>query len=112
MSGQAQYMEAGLLAFESTDFGATFKTTAGVTGPCSYGTKGYGGRFTGAGISPGSEAIVVIRKAVLKGPLKIGDLFQITDGSGTVHKFKIATEGIRDCIFAWELTLNDPNQNA
>lgn len=111
MAGESQYMEAGLLAFESSDFGATF-TAYGVTGPCSFGTKGYGGRFVGAGISPGSEAIVVIRKAVLGKLMKIGDRFQITDGNGTVHQFKIATDGIRDCIFAWELTLNDPNQNA
>jgi hypothetical protein len=103
----------GLMEREDSDFGATFTYGALKGLPCSLGTIGYGGRLVAGGISPNAEATIVIRKSVLPGDnLKVGNSIVVTKGDGKAKNLKIAKEGIRDCIFAWELTLDDQNQNA
>lgn len=101
------------MTFEASGFGASF-TYGKTSGPCSLGTIGFGGRLVAGGISPNAEATIVIRKSVLPGDnLKVGQPFVATkNGDGKTKNLKIAQEGIRDCIFAWELTLVDQNQNA
>jgi hypothetical protein len=112
MSQESDLLEMGLMARECSGFGATFQYGT-ITGPCSLGAIGFGGRIVSSGISPNAETKVVIRKTVLPdAELESGQPLSVTDRSGKSRALKIATEGIEDLIYAWEITCNDPNQNA
>jgi hypothetical protein len=104
-------MEYGLQARECSAFGATL-TYASKQYPCSTGTIGFGGRFVGTGFAPGSDCIITLRKSVLDADFKVGQSMSVELRNGDSREFKIVSDGIRDCVYAWELTLNDPNQNA
>lgn len=108
---ESDLMNMALCAFESSDFGGTI-TYAGKIYPCSVGSLGVGSRFVAGGFSPNMEATVVVRKGVLDVAFKTGERIGVTDGNGTTRALKIANEGVRDCIFAWELTCDSVNQNA
>jgi|GEM_PF-4358981 len=109
--GESDLMEIALMAFESSDFGGRCILQKQDV-PCSPGSIGVGSRFVAGGFSPNAEQTVVIRKSVFTGIPKTGQPITVTDGNGTSRALKVANEGVRDCIFAWELTVDDSNQNA
>jgi len=111
MSAEYHLLKTGLIAREQSYFGATL-AWSNKTAPCSMGTTGFGGRLTTGGISPGTEVKVTVRKEVLNCELKVGKAFKLTDSQGVQLALKIARDGIRDCIFAWEIDFVDENQNA
>lgn len=111
-SMECELLETALCAQEAGGFGATF-VYGTISGPCSLGSIGFGGRLTAGGFSPHAETTAVFRKSVLSGDnLNVGQVFQITDARGDERDLKIARDGIRDGIYFWELTLQDLNQNA
>lgn len=103
----------GLQAREESDFGGTFKWGAD-TYPCSFSVIGFGGRFVNGGLSPNAEVTLTIRQEILPATVvfAVGKTFTATDKKGITRGLKIASEGIRDCIYAWELTCDSPNQKA
>lgn len=109
---ESDLLEYALLAFEASDFGATFTTTNAQPLPCSFGTLGHNNRLTAGGFSPNDEATIVVRKTVTGIQFRTGQSITVTDSAGSVRTLKIASEGIRDCIYAWELTLDSINQRA
>lgn len=113
MGLESQMLEYGLLQREASDYGATVNY-AGVVYPCSLGTIGFGARLVAGGFSPHAETTVVIRKSILPANtvFATGQTFAVTDGNGDLRNLKIASEGIRDLIYAFELTCDDPSQNA
>ena len=113
MAGEAAFLEYMLLTQEASDFGATLTYNA-ATYPCSIGDAGVNARFVQGGFSPNVEIMVVIRKSVLPAGtvLKVGTLLAIQDAFGTVRNMKIAADGVRDLVFAWQLNCSDVNQNA
>lgn len=111
MGLESDMMEYSLLTFEASDFGATF-VYGTTTGPCSLGTIGFGGRLVSSGISANAETTVVIRKSLMPGAeLESGQPITVADKTGKARALKIATEGIKDAIYAWEITCDDANQN-
>jgi hypothetical protein len=111
MGIQSTMIERGLLARESSDFGGSFVHAAG-KGPCSLSVIGFGARLVDGGFSPHSEVTIAIRKSVLDTTFKTGQPIEITDGNGDIRDLKIASQGITDGIFFWELICNDPRENA
>lgn len=113
MGIESDYMEQALMAQESTDFGGMIKDGKS-SYPCSMGTTGMAARLVAGGFSPNAEVLVTVRKSAMAGvpAYKTGRPLQLTSRDGTTRNLKIAQEGIRDCIYAWELTLDDANQNA
>lgn len=107
-----ELLELGLVTREQSSFGGTLSFGNNQSAPCSMGTAGFGGRLTAGGISPGTEVLVTVRKEVLKCDLKVGQFFSLTDAFKNTRDLKIARDGIRDCIFAWEINFVDRNQNA
>ena len=104
-------METALLQFEASDFGGT-ATLGGATVPCSPGSMGIGSRLLEGGFSPNAEATVVIRKSQYATKPKVGMAITVTDGNGTAQRLKITDDGVRDCVFAWELTCDNVVQGA
>lgn len=112
--GQESYMlETALAQAETSDFGAILNY-GGVDYPCCPGSLGYGGRFVSGGISPNAELIITLRKSLFPvlPTFKTGQPATVTWNNGLSKAVKIASEGVRDCIYAYELTCNDLNEGA
>lgn len=105
-------MEAGLVQREGSDYGGSFRYGTNDY-PCSMGTTGFGARLVSGGFSPHSEVTITVRKSVIPdAQFKSSQPMTVTDKQNQSRRLMIAEEGIRDCIYAWELTLKDPNTNA
>lgn len=113
MAGEADFLEMSLIQQEDTDFGGTIKIGQ-VEFPCSLGTLGFSARLVPGGISSGVDTILTVRKSVVPSSLVITPNMPLTakDKCGIERKLKIASGGVRDCLYAWELTCDDQNQNA
>ncbi len=112
MGAESDMLEVALMAREDSDFGGTL-TYGADDYPCSIGTTGFGARLVAGGFSPNAEITITLRKSVFDPDgLDAGQPLTVKDANGLARSLKIATEGVKDCVYAWELTCNDLNQNA
>jgi len=108
--------EEALQEMEQSDITGARVSYAGGDYPCTMVVEGMGSIFIPGGQSPKAETTIYIRKAVLPDDVEFRpghNLDATRNSTGGNKALTIAQDlGIRDLVFAYELTCVDRNENA